>query len=198
MQIDRENLIQQLLNVFQTIPEVHHVALRGSILSGNTDRFSDIDLLIDGASITTETLATLILQHMDRHFEIEFFDWATSLMPNEYVVTFYLKNTSIFWNIDVQLISSSRQQPSCEFMNQRIHHLLKLWILNLKYLQRKQYDKLTIKKLASKLAIPDDTLSDSEMMRKIFETIQNESDRKLNVFLLACEKELEQYEKQLV
>ena len=104
---------------------------------------------------------------------MEFFDWATSLMPNEYIVTFYLKNTSIFWNIDVQFISNSLNKSSSKFINNPIHHLIKLWILNLKYLQRQQYDKLTIKKLVRKLDINDEARSYPKIMREIFENIKN-------------------------
>lgn len=198
MHIEREELIQELLNFFGKFPKVNSVTLRGSIVSGKTDRFSDIDLLIEGAFSDIETFAALILQRIDNHFEIEFFDWATSLMPNEYVVTFYLKNTSIFWNIDVQLISDSLYKPSSKFINNPLHHLLKLWILNLKYLQRQQYDKLTVEKLARKLEVTDDIVSYPKIMRKILENIQNRSDMKLSFFLLECEKELEIYEKQFV
>lgn len=198
MHIERKELIQELLNFFGKLPEVNSVTLRGSIVSGKTDRFSDIDLLIEGAFSDIETFATLTLQRIDNHFEIEFFDWATSLMPNEYIVTFYLKNTSIFWNIDVQFISDSLHKPSSKFINNPIHHLIKLWILNLKYLQRQQYDKLTVEKLARKLEITDDIVSYPKIMRKIFENIQNQSDMKLGFFLLECEKELEIYEKQFV
>ena len=196
MHLERKELIQEILNFFGKLPEVNSVTLRGSIVSGKTDRFSDIDLLIEGAFSDIEKFATLILQRIDSHFEIEFFDWATSLMPNEYIVTFYLKNTSIFWNIDVQFISDSLHKPSSNFINNPLYHLIKLWILNLKYLQRQQYDKLTVEKLARKLEITDDITYYPKVMRKIFENIQNQSDMKLGIFLLECEKELEIYEKQ--
>ena len=159
---------------------------------------SDVDLLIEGDFSDIEAFPPLTLQRINKQFEIEFFDWATSLMPDEYVVTFYLKNTSIFWNIDVQFISDSLYKPSSKFINNPIHHLIKLWILNLKYLQRQQYDKLTVEKLARKLDITDDITSYPKIMRKIFENIQNQSDKKLRFFLLECEKELEIYEKQFV
>lgn len=198
MYIEREKLIEELLNVFAKFPEVNSVTLRGSTLSGKTDRFSDIDLLVKSTFSDIETFAARMLQRIDHHFKIEFFDWATSLMPEQYVVTFYLKNTSIFWNIDVQLISDSFNKPSSKLINNPMHHLLKIWILNLKYLQRQQYHRLTIKKLARKLAITDDIVSYPHIMRKILGEIQRQSDRKLNLFLLACEKELEMYEKQCV
>ena len=198
MQIERKELIQELLHFFGKLPEVNSVKLRGSIVSGKTDRFSDIDLLVEGAISDIETFATLTLQRINSHFEIEFFDWATSLMPNEYIVTFYFKNTSIFWNIDVQFISDSIHKSSSKFINNPIYHLIKLWILNLKYLQRQQYDKLTVEKLARKLEITDDIAPYHKIMREIFENIQNQSDMKLDFFLLECEKELEIYEKQFV
>ena len=198
LHIERKELIQELLNLLGKLPEVNSVTLRGSIVSGKTDRFSDIDLLIEGDFSDIEAFTLLTLQRIDKQFEIEFFDWATSLMPDEYVVTFYLKNTSIFWNIDVQFISDSLHKPSSKFINNPLYHLIKLWILNLKYLQRQQYDKLTVEKLARKLDITDDITSYPKIMRKIFETIQNQSDKKLRFFLLECEKELEIYEKQFV
>lgn len=197
MNLERKELIQELLNFLGKLPEVNSFTLRGSIVSGNTDRFSDIDLLIEGSFSDIETFATLTLQRIDNLFEMEFFDWATSLMPNEYIVTFYLKNTSIFWNIDVQFISNSLNKSSSKFINNPIHHLIKLWILNLKYLQRQQYDKLTIKKLVRKLDINDEARSYPKIMREIFENIKNQSNMKLS-FLLECEKELEIYEKQFV
>ncbi len=197
MNLERKELIQELLNFLGKLPEVNSFTLRGSIVSGNTDRFSDIDLLIEGSFSDIETFATLTLQRIDNLFEMEFFDWATSLMPNEYIVTFYLKNTSIFWNIDVQFISNSLNKSSSKFINNPIHHLIKLWILNLKYLQRQQYDKLTIKKLVRKLDINDEARSYPKIMREIFENIKNQSNMNLS-FLLECEKELEIYEKQFV
>ena len=198
MNLERKELVHELVDFFGNMPEVNNVRLRGSIVSGKTDRFSDIDLLVEGSFSAVETFAALILRRMDNHFKVEFFDWATSLMPNEYVVSFYLKNVSIFWNVDVQLTSDSSRKSSSKFMNNPTHHLIKLWILNLKYLQRQQYDKLTVEKLARKLEITDDITSYPKIMRKIFENIQNQSDMKLRFFLLECEKELEIYEKQFV
>lgn len=195
---NREALIQELLNHFDHFPEVTNVALRGSIVSGETGRFSDIDLLIEGTFSNIETFAALLLQRTDDRFEIEFFDWATSLLPHEYVVTFYFKNTSIFWNIDVQLVSNSLYKPFSKFINNPTHHLIKLWILNLKYLQRQQYDKLTVEKLARKCGLTDDNVPYPHTMRKILENIQNQSDTNVRFFLLACEKELEIYEKQFI
>ena len=191
-------MIQELLNFFGKLPEVNSVTLRGSILSGKTDRFSDIDLLIEGSFSDIEKFTILTLQRIENYLEMEFFDWATSLMPNEYIVTFYLKNTSIFWNIDVQFISNSLDKSSSKFINNPTHHLIKLWILNLKYLQRQQYEKLTIKKLARKLDITDEVLSYPKIMRKIFENIKNQSNMNLGFFLFECEKELEIYENQFV
>ena len=48
LHIERKELIQELLNLLGKLPEVNSVTLRGSIVSGKTDRFSDIDLLIEG------------------------------------------------------------------------------------------------------------------------------------------------------
>ena len=53
---NREDLIQELLNHFDHFPEVTNVVLRGSIVSGKTDRFSDIDLLIKGTFSNIETI----------------------------------------------------------------------------------------------------------------------------------------------
>ncbi len=198
MNLERKEMIQELLNFFGKLPEVNSVTLRGSILSGKTDRFSDIDLLIEGSFSDIEKFTILTLQRIENYLEMEFFDWATSLMPNEYIVTFYLKNTSIFLNIDVQFISNSLDKSSSKFINNPTHHLIKLWILNLKYLQRQQYEKLTIKKLARKLDITDEVLSYPKIMRKIFENIKNQSNMNLGFFLFECEKELEIYENQFV
>lgn len=195
MHKERQQIIVELIRFFDEMPEVTNVKLRGSELSGKTDRFSDIDLLIEGSSCI-EKFAGKVVQCLQNNFEIEFFDWATSLLPNEFVVTFYLKNTSIFWNVDLQFISNPNHKPLSNITNNPSNHLLKLWILNLKYLQRRQFGKVTLKELAKKVGVTYVESSYPGTLREVFTTIKNQSDKSLVNFLSECEKELEIYENQ--
>lgn len=163
------------------LPDVQWVMLRGSGAKGEVDRFSDIDLLVEGGD------AVRVLQYLNERFGIVFFDWATSLIPDEHVVTVYLKNASIFWNVDVQFVSAS---VTGNFVNHPAHHLLKLWILNLKYLQRGQLEKVTVEKLARKSGVMVEGKPYALGMREIFEHIQVECGAEMELFLRACEEEL--------
>ena len=186
----REEIINRLMYFFYEIPEVKAVVLRGSITTNETDRFSDIDIAVDVSGLDNGAFAIDVMPLLQNEFNIEFFDWATSLLPKEYVVSLYLRDSSIFWNIDIQFIAKPHYESLTSVNNNAIHHFLKL--LNLKYLQRGHHSKLTLNKLANRCGI-ENAASAYETMYKIIRLIENNADEKLHNFIVKCDIELENY-----
>ena len=100
---------------------------------------------------------------MQSALDIEFVDWAPSLLPDTPVMTYYIAGLPIFWNIDVELnVPAAMRNVSVEMVhNNPIGHLLKLWTVTLKHrIRNDQRSAQKIEKVwrrtVRKVAIPTD------------------------------------------
>ncbi|MFJ5768712.1 hypothetical protein [Psychrobacillus sp. NPDC093180] len=190
---ERKIMAEKIIEFFNTCPKVKVATIRGSIFHEKTDEFSDIDLTIDVSSTDNAAFALQIPKMLESNFEIWFVDWATSLLPDEYVISIYLKNMSIFWNVDIACTATPHIETILSIQNDPIHHALKLWIMNLKYLNRQDLSKQTIDSLVQKV-IGDQMKGNSyQKMAAILKEIQKKSPVNLLPFLKECEIELEKY-----
>ena len=86
---------------------------------------------------------------MQSVLDLEFVDWATSLLPDTLVMAFYVKGFPIFWNIDVEVVvpAAMRNITRKTVYNDPIGHLIKLWSHTLKHKIRN--DHRSVKEIES-------------------------------------------------
>lgn len=182
-----------IIAVFQKHPKVRHAFLRGSLNKfGFADDYSDIDIGIDVSGFDNGDFAQQIPSLMQKNFDILFYDWSTSLFPKEYVLTFILKGFPVFWIVDIQCIATPHSPSINQVLTNEYHHLLKLWILNLKYyLRGNNGAEDDIRKLANKVFDSNMQHKDSFLlMSDILLEIKTHIEPETLPFIERCEEEL--------
>lgn len=82
--------------------------------------------------------AQTIIAVMQEKLDLDFCDWATSLLPEQYVIGFHVKGMSLFWYIDIEC-SATPHFPTLtreRVANDPLAHLIKLWVIHAKYVLR--------------------------------------------------------------
>lgn len=129
-------LAGRVLSALEHQPAVRHTFLRGSLVNGPVDRFSDIDIAVDVSGSDNGQFMLDVPSILGRWLDLEFHDFVPSLMPDAYVVNVYLRETPIFWNVDIECLASPHLTSVRTAPADKTLHLLKLWVLTAKYLLR--------------------------------------------------------------
>lgn len=191
--VDKRIVIaNELIAFFKNHPSVQDIYLRGSLVTGDVDDFSDIDIGIDVSGYDNGEFARELPSLMNSKFDIIFHDWSPSLLPRDYVVTFIFKGLPVFWIVDIQVMATPHYQTLTEVPVHKYHHLLKLWILNLKYFLRgNEGADSNIKKLANRTFEQEIESDDSYyLFSKIIKEIKSNIEPDLYYFIEKCEDEL--------
>jgi len=196
----RRTTAQQILAIFRDDAPVKSAFLRGSLLDGCVDAYSDIDIGIDVSGHDNAAYCKVIIETMDRCFDLHFHDWACSLMPQSYVLTFYIKGLPIFWNVDFECMATPHHATLTRQTVKRdsVAGYLKVWVLNAKYLLRRvpgiEQQVLDFGKRALGLDALHD-MGSIEVMSTILNHLRKQALPRHREFLDACQ---EVYECQLV
>lgn len=128
----------QILAIVRSDTRVRKAFLRGSLVDGHVDAYSDIDVGIDVSGYDNAAYCQVIIETMSRSFDLHFYDWRGSLMPQSYVLAFYIKGLPIFWNVDVECTATPHHGTLTRHGVKRdtVASFLKLWAMNAKYLLR--------------------------------------------------------------
>lgn len=134
----REGFARGLIRGLQRQGIGESVHLRGSLARGQGDAMSDIDIGVRDEQSSDQHLAALVIAHLEQCQEVLFYDWATSLLPDTCVLTFFLKDLPLFWHVDVELLVNPgmRVLSRNQVTNHPRDHGLKLWILAAKQVAR--------------------------------------------------------------
>lgn len=194
--LDRHHLAQDVIRILTELQEVKSVELIGSLAGNGTDRFSDVDLIVSADSLSDFSLVESITEKLCTCFPILFFDWAKSLLPAKRVISFYLDQVSIFWNVDIDFaVPGDLREITREGLSgYTIEHGLKLWCLTHKYIY---YRKSVIpekavrrlyKRFLSEEPPPEHTIISA--MEDILGYLSNHLSDRFDWFLDECRNEL--------
>lgn len=163
---------KELCDFLETLPEVKSAKVYGSLVRGETDQFLDIDIEID-VSGTNNGLFLLELEKIFRRkYSVLFFDYAPSLAPEKYVVTLALYSDNPFMLVDIACTASphcaavSRQE--LRDRNHPYHHVMKLFIDNLKHFIRGWDCSDDIWRMWGRLFPGKEAVSEWEMLRDTY------------------------------
>lgn len=182
----------EIIAFLKNHPSVQNTFLRGSLSKGIEDEFSDIDIGIDVSGYDNGEFARELPSSMKNKFNILFYDWSPSLLPRDYVISFVHKGFPVFWIIDIQVMATPHIPSLKEVQVNKYHHLLKLWILNLKYYLRgnieAEYDIMNL----AKRTLNKDIESNNSLylMSQIIKEITVNIEPELHSFVERCEDEL--------
>ncbi|MDY7011132.1 MAG: hypothetical protein SVV80_10330 [Planctomycetota bacterium] len=196
----RRTTAQKILAIFRDDARVKRAFLRGSLLDGCVDAYSDIDIGIDVSGHDNAAYCQTIIETMSRSFDLHFYDWACSLMPQSYVLTFYIKGLPIFWNVDFECTATPHHGTLTRQAIERdtVAGLFKVWALNAKYILRRvpgiEQQILDFGKRALGVETLDN-MGSVEVMATVLDHLRTRTRPRHSEFADACQHV---YERQLV
>ncbi len=137
MLMDRRfEIASRVVGVFEDLPEVAAVFPRGSLAARSLDEYSDIDIGVDVSGHSNAEFAMSVRERMANAFDLHFSDWATSLMPDTYVETFYIRGLPIFGNVDIEVVATPHHATLMpgDVVRDSTAGFLKVWAIDTKYL----------------------------------------------------------------
>ena len=163
--------------------------LRGSLATSQADEFSDIDIAVDVSGADNGHFATTVPAALHARLPVLFSDWAPSLLPDQYVQSCFLENTPIFWNVDVEC-TATPHVPSLQRVTVNHHdHLLKLWVLDAKYVLRGDARaEAQVRRLAARVlpAAEAATAAPGVLMRRVLDELWRTAQPSRASFLERC------------
>lgn len=199
MGMDRRWEVAKSVQVlFENLPEVVSVFLKGSLQGGYYDELSDIDIVIDVSGSNDADFVKAIDSRMESAFDIYFFDWAPSLLPAKFVKTFYLRGLSIFCNLDIEVTATPHYGTllRSDIVREPTAAHLKLWALNTKYYLRGKLgvDGEIAKLYRRVLAEPaPTTYSVDRLLLEIINYLKDKSHERYQDFIEECRRTYVQY-----
>jgi len=190
MQDDRLELAHCIVDAFEREPVVRFAVLQGSLATGTSDEYSDIDITVDVSGTDKGRFAASVPALLGRQLSVLFSDWAHSLLPDKYVRTCFLDGVPIFWNIDIECTATPHVSPPAPITVAPDDHLLKLWVLDAKYLLRGDpVAESRVRHLAAKILPPVDvaTAEPGRLMRRVLDELVQRAPPSRTRFLSHCE-----------
>ncbi len=194
---DIETIAKELCDYFQMIPEVCSASVYGSISSKKTDFYSDIDLQIDVSGSDNGQFLKRAAGLLNEICPVIFYDYAPSLLPEEYVVSCAISARNPFRIVDLKCTATPhvRSLQREELVNDPFTHLLKLWVANTKHDLRgadcradivRMYHKL----LDSEQVVEDriEQLSSRELRGIVFDWLWAHRTKPYEAYLHSCEQ----------
>lgn len=189
----RDEWAARVIQVLEREPEVNTCFPRGSYATRTMDEYSDIDLGVDVSGYDNGRFALRLPEVLGRHFALEFHDWAPSLLPSAYVQTFYLRDLPVFWSIDIECVASPHVPSVKDVAVDEADHLLKLWVLNAKYLLRGRPESPeSIRKFAARVMDGEvgEGISSRRLMEGVLRRLAQIAAPSRGPFLAKCEEVL--------
>ncbi len=189
----RLEIANQVLTLFRAQPEVREAVLRGSLANGTPDEYSDIDVTVDVSGHNNGQFIYKAIELMHSNFDVCFHDINSSMVPEWYILNFYLNGVPPFWQVDLAIDA----QPHCTSFGREdissvqdpVGHLLKLWVVCAKHLARDpelNQDEIN-RALVARLDIPGLLdLPATKKMKAILDEIERRADGRFTDVIARC------------
>lgn len=177
-----KELAEMICGYLKTLPEVKGCCISGSLVRGNYDKFSDIDIEIDVSGRDDGQFLIDIPRLLSKKFHVIFYDFAQGMAPEKYVVSVAVDEENPFMFADICCTA----RPHCESvtsedlsrLNNQYDHILKLFTVNLKHYIRGADCCKDIQKMYKKLFGDSVSRDGREMLDKVYGWIvENAEDR---------------------
>lgn len=185
-------LFEEIRALYLACEEVVNVELYGSLAGEGFDRFADIDVCVELADGDSAAFMWKAIELFEGKFPTHFHDWAGSLLPDEYVVSFYLKDAPIYWNIDLKCTAAPDGMvlARADLDNDDVAHRLKPWAITCKYLMRGSVGAEHVRNLAARV-LPEQALdgaSTLELMERMLDELERRAAGRYKEFFADCRR----------
>ncbi|WP_127541265.1 hypothetical protein [Paenibacillus illinoisensis] len=140
-----EGLTQQLIEHLNGLDFITRIDVIGSRVEQTSDAYSDVDLLLTIKDVTPDIALFEVTESVKAKFQPVWYDFANSLMPDKFLVSTFIGGDNPFAFYDVGILNSDKNlgYDKTQFENDKWIHLMKLWVMNFKYMMRNapQFEK---------------------------------------------------------
>jgi len=177
-------IAEEIKGYIETINEVRSCKIYGSIKDKKTDRYSDIDLEIDVSGYDNSVFITSVPEIINKKFPILFYDYASSLMPEQYIVSMPISEMNPFLILDIKCVAIphiATLNKKASYSNDKFTHIIKVFVANFKHYIRGTECSDDILRMYKKIYSEDtDT---KEMLIKTYKWLQRNAEEKYKKYL---------------
>ncbi|MCL2831870.1 MAG: nucleotidyltransferase domain-containing protein [Treponema sp.] len=174
----------EIKEYIETVNKVKFCRIFGSITKGKTNKYSDIDLEVDVSGNDNSIFITLIPEIINNKFPILFYDYAPSLMPEQYIVSMPISEDNPFLILDIKCIANPHMMTLRKenFMNiNKYTHIIKVFVANFKHYIRGDDCSNEVLRMYKKLYTNE--VNTKEMLIKTYKWLQVNADKKYKKYL---------------
>ncbi|MGC5774137.1 hypothetical protein [Paenibacillus pabuli] len=133
-----EGLTEQLIDHLNGLDFITRIDVIGSRVEQTSDAYSDVDLLLTIKDITPHIALYEVTESVKEKFQPAWYDFANSLMPDKFLVSTFIGGDNPFTFYDIGILNSEKNlvYDKTLFENDQWIHLMKLWVMNFKYMMR--------------------------------------------------------------
>lgn len=133
-----EALTEQLIDHLKGLAFITRIDVIGSRVEQTSDVYSDVDLLLTIKDSTPDNALYEVTESVKAKFQPAWYDFANSLMPDKFLISIFIGGDNPFTFYDIGILNSDRNlvYDKTLFENDHSIHLMKLWVMNYKYMMR--------------------------------------------------------------
>ncbi|WP_025717156.1 hypothetical protein [Paenibacillus sp. 1-18] len=133
-----EGLTEQLIDHLNGLDFITRIDVIGSRVEQTSDAYSDVDLLLTIKDITPHIALYEVTESVKAKFQPAWYDFANSLLPDKFLVSTFIGGDNPFTFYDIGILNSDKNLVYDKklFENDQWIHLMKLWVMNFKYMMR--------------------------------------------------------------
>lgn len=132
---------EEICAFLQGIPGVKSTEIIGSLAKGNFDKYSDIDIEVDVSGMDNGQFLIELPKLLSEKYDIVYCDFAPSLAPQKYIVSFAADIPNPFGFVDISCVATPHcttvTKQELQSLNHLYDHTFKLFAINLKHYLRK-------------------------------------------------------------
>jgi predicted nucleotidyltransferase len=181
----------QIIDCLLTNPEVKFCKIYGSLANGKADKYSDIDIEVDVSECDNSMFVKKLPGILDETFRVIWYDFAPSLMPDQYIVSIAVDEFNPFCIVDLKCTATPHMSSlqKSDYSNDTLHHSLKLWVANCKHFFRGQECSADIHKMGRKvIGTTSENMTDYDILEEVLCRIEtNKTDKTAN-YIDSCRK----------
>lgn len=184
---------EEIIEILGGIPEVNGCAVYGSLTTDKSDELSDIDIEINVSGCDNGRFMLRLVDLLKDKLSIFYYDYAPSLIPNDYIVSIALDESNPFMIADLKCVADPHfttvTKKQARERNDRFAHTLKLWTANLKHYARGNDCRGDIVSMAQKLQIDDiDTKNEKALLEETLRWLERNASEELFEFVKSCRR----------
>jgi hypothetical protein len=183
--------VNDIINYLNTFPKVKFCSLYGSLVNGNADRYSDIDIIIDVSGSDNGVFMKNLPELFVKCFPVIWHDFAPSLVPEQYVVSIAIDESNPFCVVDFKCTATPHFKTiqKGDLENDVYYHLIKLWVANCKHYVRGTNCTLDIQKMA-RLTIGThcEAMTDKQILEEILCRLEKNTTLETRAYIANCRK----------